>query len=345
MSENHKNMSGRGIVNGMRVCYNDEEKERSLTVYIFTTMITPYTEAGAVDYELARKYVDFYFEGGLDGIFAICQSSEIFYLSLEERVRLNRVVYERAKELSRLHDRPFTVVSSGHVSDTLEEQARELNAVWESGTDALILITNRLAAEDAGDEVWIENCRRLIEKLPPEAPLGLYECPYPYKRLVTPRVLDFCLSTGRFRFMKDTSCDSAVIRARCEQLAGSEFRLLNANCQTLLDSLQNGADGYCGIMCNYHPRLYAWLGHNYKRSPELAKLVQSVIGPFGFTEVGLPYPLTAKYHMGLCGYPTPNIARNRKSEELTAYAEECMHQMKYATDALEKYLEEMGETL
>lgn len=36
--------------------------------------------------------------------------------------------------------------------------------------------------------------------------------------------------------------------------------------------------------------------------------------------------------------PTENIARNRKSEELTEYAKSCMWQMKLATDTLEKYL-------
>ena len=52
---------------------------------IFTTMITPYLADGSVDLETARKYVDWYFENGLTGIFAVCQSSEIFYLTLEER--------------------------------------------------------------------------------------------------------------------------------------------------------------------------------------------------------------------------------------------------------------------
>jgi hypothetical protein len=79
------------------------------------------------------------------------------------------------------------------------------------------------------------------------------------------------------------------------------------------------------------------LRDNYKS--EKADLVQSVTGTFGFTEVGLPYPLTAKYHMNLCGIKTENIARNRKSEELTDYAKGCMKQMKLATDNLEKYLE------
>ena len=296
-------------------------------------MITPFIADGSIDFDTAEKYVGWYYENRLDGIFAVCQSSEIFYLSLEERVELNRRVYKKAKEL----DKNFLVVSSGNNSDTLEEQAEELNAIYNSGTDALILITNRLDINNEGDDVFIANAEKLIAKLPPNAKLGLYECPYPYKRLVTPKILDWCLSTGRFYYMKDTCCDAAIIAERAKQLKGSHFKLLNANCQTLLETMRSGADGYCGIMCNFHPKLYAWLRDNYKS--EKADLVQSITGTFGFTEVGLPYPLTAKYHMNLCGIKTENIARNRKSEELTDYAKGCMKQMKLATDNLEKYLE------
>ena len=305
---------------------------------IFTTMITPYNADGGVDYETAEKYVDWYFENGLDGIFAVCQSSEIFFLSLEERVELNKRVYARAKQLEKESGKKLTVVSSGHISETIEEQAKELTAIYESGTDALILITNRLDINNEGDDVFIENAEKLLKLLPEDAKLGFYECPYPYKRLVTPKILDWCLSTGRFAYMKDTCCDIEIIKERCKQLEGSTFKLLNANCQTLLESMKCGGHGYCGIMCNYHPKLYAWLGENFEKEPEKAELIQSVIGTFGFTEGGLPYPLTAKYHMSLCGIPTENIARNRKSEEMTDYARDCMKQMKTATDYFGKLI-------
>ena len=305
---------------------------------IFTTMITPYKADGSVDYDTALRYVDWYFENGLNGIFAVCQSSEIFYLTLEERVELNRLVYIRAKELEKTSGKQFTVVSSGHVSNSLEDQAEELNAIWKSGTDALILITNRLARQGEDDDVWIANCEKLLERLPKDAKLGLYECPHPYKRLVNAKILDWCMATGRFYYMKDTCCYAAEIARRVEQLKDTPFRLLNANCQTLLESMRSGAHGYCGIMCNFHPALYAWLGENWNKQPEKADLVQGVIGTFGFTEVGLPYPLTAKYHMNLCGLPTENLARNRKSEELTDYARGCMQQMKLVTDRVEKEL-------
>ncbi len=305
---------------------------------MITTMITPYKADGTIDFETVKRYVDWYYENGLDGIFSVCQSSEIFYLSLEERVELNRVVYERAKELEKSGDHKFTVVSSGHISDTLEEQARELNEIYKSGTDALVLITNRLDINNEGDDVFIANAEKLLEKLPADAKLGLYECPYPYKRLATPKIFEWCLKTGRFYYMKDTCCDAKVMAERSKQVKGSHFKLLNANAQTLLESMRNGADGYCGIMCNYHPKLYAWLSKNYLLEPEKAEIVQAVLGSLAFTEVGLPYPLSAKYHMCLCGIETPNISRCRKNDELTNYGRNCIRQMKTITDKMEKEL-------
>ena len=297
------------------------------TYDIFPTMITPYNSDGSVDYETAEKYVEWYYKKGCNGVFAICQSSEIFYLSLEERIKLNTVVWNKAKEIEKISGKPFTVVSSGHVSDSLEDQAKELNAVVESGTDALILITNRLDVNNEGDDVWIENATKLLKMLPKDVKLGLYECPSPYKRLVTPRILKWCLDTDRFYYMKDTCCDADVIAERNELIKGSHFRLLNANCQTLLSSLKTGGSGYCGIMCNFHPELYVWLCNNFKSDPEKAQIVQNLIGTVGFTEIGMPYPLTAKYSMCLEGIETVNYARNRKSEELTDYMKDSTKQM------------------
>ena len=300
----------------------------------YPTMITPYHPDGSVDFDTVKRYVKWYHDKGCAGIFAICQSSEIVYLSVEERIAINKTVYETAAEIAKDGGRRMTIVSSGHVADRLEDQAAELNQIIKSGTDALILITNRLDPNNEGDDVWIKNAEKLLSMLPSDVPLGLYECPLPYKRLVTPRILRWCLSTGRFYYMKDTCCDAQTIKERLSILDGSYFKLYNANCQTLLSSLKDGGAGYCGIMANFHPELYVWLCENYQKQPEKAAFVQSLIGTVGFTEMGLPYPLTAKYHMNLCGIKTENIARNRKSEELTAYVKDCTRQMQLLCDTV-----------
>ena len=52
----------------------------------------------------------------------------------------------------------------------------------------------------------------------PGVPLGIYECPAPYHRLLTPEMLAFCAGSGRFLFIKDTSCvdvDRPCMHACC----------------------------------------------------------------------------------------------------------------------------------
>ena len=138
--------------------------------------------------------------------------------------------------------------------------------------------------------------------------------------------------------MKDTCCDASEIKNRIEWVKDSPLLLLNANSQTLLESMRDGAQGYCGVMCNYHPKLYSWLKQNYLTQPETAQYVQSVLCMSAFIEGGAAYPLSAKYHMNLCGIPTEITSRVRKSEDLTEYGKSCVRQMKLMCDKLEKEL-------
>ena len=58
---------------------------------IYPTMITPYNADGSVDYGAVDAIVDWYIQNGVDGIFAVCQSSEMFYLDEQERANIARL--------------------------------------------------------------------------------------------------------------------------------------------------------------------------------------------------------------------------------------------------------------
>lgn len=295
----------------------------------YPTMITPYNADGTVDFEAVDALVDWYWQNGCDGIFAVCQSSEIFYLSVEERAALAARVRVRADMLasSDKSRKPLCIVASGHISSDHDMQAAELNAVAASHPDALILITNRFDIDNTCNSNWIKDAEKMLSHLPADIPLGLYECPKPYKRLLNSEILDWCLSTGRFKFIKDTCCSPELLSERCKQLSGTGLLLFNANAQTLLQTLRDGGAGYCGVMANFHPRLYSWLGRNYDKCSDKAVHLSELLSMAAFTEA-LAYPCTAKYHLSeLEGIAMDVTARSRDCSELTAYHKHCIQQM------------------
>ncbi len=254
---------------------------------VWPVMLTPFKTNKELDEDGLRALIDWYIESGVKGLFAACQSSEIFDLTFEERVRITQISVEQSKGR-------VPVIASGHTGVTLEEQVRDINAIWETGVDAVILLTNKLAKEDESDDVWLENLEKLLSMINPEIKLGLYECPRPYKRLLSNRVIKEIAKSNRFYFLKDTCCNATIIAERLELLKGSTLKLYNANATTTLASLRSGAAGYSGIMASFHPELYVWLCENYNH--ENADYVQNILMLASLIERQL-YPTNAKYHL------------------------------------------------
>ncbi|MDR6880792.1 dihydrodipicolinate synthase family protein [Bacillus sp. 3255] len=285
---------------------------------VWSTMITPFNEKNEIDYPALGDLVEWYIAHGIDGLFAVCLSSEMFYLSRQERSELTQFIVDKAS--GRL-----PVIASGHVSDSHEEQVEEILAIAAAGADAVVLVTNRLAREDESDHVWKANLERLLEKLPRDISLGFYECPYPYKRELSPALLEWCAGTERFLFLKDTSCSLPLIKAKLKAVEGSQLKIFNANATTLLDSLKAGAAGFSGIMANFHPELYVWLCRNWFTQPVEAQRLMNFIGMASSHE-GQPYPINAKYFMSLDGVGIGLYSRSRKFEDLNETGKQMVEQ-------------------
>lgn len=299
----------------------------------FPTMITPYHDDNTVDYEAVKNITEWYIKEGCTGIFAVCQSSEMVYLSLDEKVKIAKTVVETVKKSGK----DVSVVASGHNSDDMNAQIEEMTAMAQTGVDAIVWVSNRLDLHNDGDDVWIKNAEYLLSKLPKDIAIGIYECPYPYKRLLTPKILDWCISMGRFTFIKDTCCDPDELSARLTQLEGTGVKLYNANSQTLLYTLQHGAAGFSGIMANFHPDLYARLCENYDKEPEKAQKVQNFLSLAAFTEC-LAYPQTAKYHMNKVGVPMSLWSRSCDHKRFTKYQQMIIDDVMKAEDDMRELI-------
>ncbi|MBN2927463.1 MAG: dihydrodipicolinate synthase family protein, partial [Eubacterium sp.] len=249
----------------------------------------PLEDNGNVDYLALEELINWYIEEGASGLFAVCQSSEMFYLSIDERKELTHFI-------KKISNGRVPVISSGHVSYSLRDQIHELNMIAEAGADAVILLSNRLATANESDEILIERLKQIMNELPENIPLGFYECPYPYKRVLSTKIVEFCVESGRFYFLKDTCCNIEEIKKKLEIMKGSNMKLYNANTSTLLESMKYGAAGYSGVMANFHPALYAWLLENWEKEPEKATYLQDVLTPCSFIELK-NYPLSAKKYL------------------------------------------------
>lgn len=275
---------------------------------VWPTMITPFTEKDKIDYHGLEGLLEFYHKKGVAGVFAICQSSEMFNLSREEKKEMIHFITKNTPS-------DMQVVVSGHTGDTLKEQLRDAEEIMCEGVKAYVILPNRFAGAGESDDILIERMGGFLNAFP-GVPLGIYECPYPYKRTLTPKILRWCISTGRFQFIKDTCCDLKQIEEKLELTRAAGIKLFNANSATLLESLKMGAQGYSGIMANIHPEFYVWLCDNFRKHPEKAERVQQFIGTCSMAEYQY-YPVNAKYSLFLQGVPIEIRSRILEEEQFT----------------------------
>lgn len=275
------------------------------------TLITPFLPSGGIDYDSIDRLIEWHFKCGTKGIFCPCLSSEMFDLTDDERLSIAKHVMEKVAGR-------MVVVSCGTYGGELQTQASFVTkmAVF---CDAVVLNTSVLVGQDEDDNAWQKAAQTLLD-LTGNVPLGTYECPVPYKRLLSPSLMKWCASTGRFFFHKDTSCSIANIKAKLTAVAelgeATPFRFYNANVETLRESIYLGGHGFSGISANFYPyvlaRLCTWsleAAAAHKTYPVLDHLsLAEPMDPAARLEafvtlaeatVARKYPLSAKAYLGV----------------------------------------------
>jgi 4-hydroxy-tetrahydrodipicolinate synthase len=259
---------------------------------IIPVMITPFTEDGAIDYAGLERLIEWYLSHQVDALFAVCQSSEMQFLSLEERAALGRFVVRQVAGR-------VPVLVSGHISDAIDDQIAELTVAAETGADAIVLVTNHLDPKQQGPAAFTTTLATLLARLPTDIPLGLYECPAPFRRLIADDELKTCIDTGRFVILKDVSCDLPTVQRRVALTEGSGLAIINANAAISRAAMRAGSRGFTGVFTNFHPDLYRWMRLHGDQHPELADRLDTFLVLSAVTEA-LGYPVLAKlYHQRL----------------------------------------------
>ncbi|WP_040626795.1 dihydrodipicolinate synthase family protein [Mucilaginibacter paludis] len=276
-----------------------EQKEKGF----IPVMLTPFKDNGEIDYDVLTKLTETYLQAGAKGLFANCLSSEMFELSDNERLQL-------IKHVIKIVNGAVPVVATGTFGGPIAQQAEFVKKVSDTGTNAVIVITGLLADEKEADAIFDERVFQLFD-LTGNIPLGFYECPVPYKRVLSPQQLIRFVDSGRVIYHKDTCLDIEQVKEKLK--AGNhhpEFGLYDAYMGHAVDTLRAGSAGLSCIQGNYFPELIVWLCDNYANQhlqQEVGLVQQFLID--NMDVMHNVYPIVAKYYLNKRGLNISTFTR------------------------------------
>jgi len=267
-------------------------------------MITPFNLKAKVDLDVVSLLVDFYLAAGVKGFFANCLSSEMFSITEDERLELTQHIVKYV-------DGKVPIVATGSFGLTIEDKAEFTKQIYDTGVDAVIMITGHFAKVDEGDDVLLGNFDKMFQ-LTGNIPLGMYECPAPYKRIIGPDVFKKLLSADRMVYHKDTSITHENVKAKLDILkkTDSELEFYDAHTPNAMFSLQQGAKGMSSISGNFYPEIMVWMTENANdpsKQEQVAWLQSELtrVDPL----IHIAYPMSAKYFLQKRGLPVRTISR------------------------------------
>ena len=266
-------------------------------------MITPFNLKAKVDLDAVSDLIDFYLAAGVKGFFANCLSSEMYSITEDERLELTRhiVRYVRGR---------VPVVATGSFGLTIEDKADFTKRIYDTGINAVILITGHYANIEDSDEILLKNFEKMF-RLTGNIPLGMYECPAPYKRIIPADVFKKLLDSGRFVYHKDTSIALENVEAKLKVAAGNDkLEFYDAHTPNAMYSLQMGARGMSSISGNFYPEMLVWMCNNATdpSKQEEVKWLQSELSRVD-PLIHVAYPMSAKYFLRKRGLPVRTISR------------------------------------
>ncbi|WP_372638822.1 dihydrodipicolinate synthase family protein [Fodinibius sp.] len=303
---------------------------RSLPRGLWPVMLTPFNEDQTIDYKALEILTDFYLESGSSGLFVNCLSSEMYYLTPEERLQLTDRVVNHV-------DGRVPVISTGTFGGDISEQIEFIKKISDKGVAAVVLVTSLLAKKEEEDERLLTRFEQ-ITGATGEIRLGVYECPTPYKRLISPSVMKWLVDSGRFYYHKDTSCNINDIKEKIDLTRNSNLNFYNANTPTALESLRLGGDGLSPISANFYPELYSYLCNHFRNesmNSTIDYLQRMLTLLDGITRN--KYPLMAKAFLHKRGIPI-KLEMRINQEDLTYEEERILDSLFITVEEIRKEL-------
>lgn len=210
---------------------------------IWPVLVTPYNDDLSIDIDGYRKMLEWYLTFDIGGLYANCQSSEMYELTDDERLLL-------IKEAISVVNGKVPVVATGNFGDSIDDHIEFTKKAAGVGAEVVMLTVPTFLNSDEELEKYYLT---IAEKT--EVKLGVYECPFPRSYHLGFDLVKVLADSGRFFAYKETSCNIDNIKKFVEITTDTSLSFLQANVPYLLESIKFGAPGSMNIAANWIPDL------------------------------------------------------------------------------------------
>lgn len=233
----------------------------------FTLLVTPFGEDGTIDPPSYAALIEHHLAAGGQGIFAVCGTSEMAELTLEERLWLAREAVVRVGGA-------VPVVATANLEREPSAQVDEVARMAQTGVAGVVLVPPRTHTGEP--QALLDYLGRLAERS--SVPVLLYEWPGSRPSHIPAEVYGRLVSACGVVGIKDTTCTSAGLAAKVAAAPASV--VYQANNPLLYEGLARlGARGTMTITSGARPDLLAalWRAHVGSRVGEAGALAREIV--------------------------------------------------------------------
>jgi len=211
---------------------------------VVVPMVTPFTTAGSLDADAARRIIDFLLAGGVEGVFVLGTTGEAASVPRAERLRLVELAVRQVAGQALL----YAGLNENCLADGLEAG----NGYLRSGVDALVaLLPSYFPIQPAEIRSYFQ---RVLDGI--EGPVVLYNIPATTRLSIPIEVVEHLIGHPRLIGLKDSENDPARLEEIVTRFGGkSDFSIFIGVGALMARMLLQGADGIVPSVGNLVP---AW---------------------------------------------------------------------------------------
>ncbi len=191
-------------------------------------MLTPYNEDMSVDYKTYEEYCDWQVSQGVGHLFAVCGSSEMALLTLEERIKL--------ATLTAKHKGNLTVVATANMEPSWFAQVEEVKRMSDTGVDGIVFTTKGYGNDSERLVTYIGELKQYTD-----LPIFMYEFPGFSNCHISGECYGRLVKECGVLGIKDTTCTYEGIKDKIDNKGDS--CVIQANMPYLFEAFKLGARG------------------------------------------------------------------------------------------------------